>query len=121
MPDETLSDLIDEMRNTAREAARAAAGKVVGERIAAAHPDLPPLIWGADDGWSWGDYRPLMWHATAYVDTHDDVETRAIVAAYARALEGSDPRKVDMGKFGTHLVTVGSFCGVQITVIGVLP
>jgi hypothetical protein len=89
--DEPLSEPIEEMRDAAQQAARAAAGKVVGKvvgkRIAAAYPDLPPLVWTADDGWTWDEYHGggnLMWHATAYVDT--PTETRAIVAVYARAL-----------------------------------
>ena len=115
MSDEQSVDLVEAMRTAAAEAASAAAGAVIGARIAAAHPGLPRLVWGADDGWN-----AVRWHASAYVDTRSDAETRAIVTAYADALGGSDPREVDMGKYGSRLVTAATFTGIQVTVCGIL-
>ncbi|MCO6011551.1 hypothetical protein NE236_42030 [Actinoallomurus purpureus] len=118
MPDQ--SDLVRKMSLASMEAARTAAGKVIGDAIAAAHPDLPPLAWSAGGGFS----NDPTWNTTGYAATdYDDAETRRIVALYAKALGGSEPREVERGipgEPGAELETTATFEGIEVTVWGVL-
>lgn len=110
-------DLVQEMRHAAERAARQAAGQVIGDRIGAEHPSLPPLVWGAGGG----HQEDPTWHTTGYVATSsDDAETRRIVAVYAKALGGGSPREAEFEGSGWHIETTAMHEGIELTIWGIL-
>lgn len=110
------SDLVRKMSRAASKASREAAGKVIGDAIAAAHPGLPPLVWNAGGG----PPDDPTWNTHGYAATnYDDAETRRIVTAYAKALGGSEPR-VDSSSQSRHFETTATFEGIEVTIWGVL-
>lgn len=108
-----MDDLMREMARAALGAARVAAGQVVGDRIAKAHPGLPALEWV---GVRW-DVAGKQWTAIGDVPPrYVGAEARRVVEAYAAALGGSTPAMAAEGE--PELETRFVFDGVEVTVSG---
>lgn len=108
-----MSEIERDMHAAAFQAARTAAGRAFGERVAAAHPGLPAVDWYADDFVG-------VWEATGHVTVDDDDEVRRIVGVYAKALGGSAPHEVDRDEVGCEFETTATFEGVKVTIWGVI-
>lgn len=108
--------LEDDMRGAAWDAARFAAGEVVGAAVAKAHPELPTLRWSA-----------VMingtWYASGIVPVEFDAATmmRAL-RLYADALGGTDPHPGDRdaGALIGEMEITAEFERIKVTVIGLL-